>query len=80
MTGSINTSTFAISVNISILGIDLGGFDGNLVDGLIIKVDLTAVKGEVRFYLKNGNEVWVGVKLSVIFDGKYETEAKIITI
>lgn len=80
MTGSINTSTFAISVNISILGIDLGGFDGNLVDGLIIKVDLTAVKGEVKFYLKNGNEVWVGVKLSVIFDGKYETEAKIITI
>ena len=50
------------------------------MDGLVIKVDLTAVKGEVKFYLKNGNEVWVGVKLSVIFDGKYETEAKIITI
>lgn len=80
MTGTVNTSTFAISVNVSILGINLGGFNGNLKDGLIIKVDLVAVKGEVRLYLKNGNEVWIGLKLSVVFDGRYETEAKIITI
>jgi hypothetical protein len=38
------------------------------------------VKGKVRFFMRNGNQVWVGLKLSVTFDGKYETEAKLITI
>ena len=64
----------------SVLGISLGSFNGNLKDGLVIKVDLFMVKGEVRFFMRNGNQVWVGLKLSVTFDGKYETEAKLITI
>jgi hypothetical protein len=67
-------------VDASVLGISLGSFNGNLKDGLVIKVDLFMVKGEVRFFMRNGNEVWVGLKLSVTFDGKYETEAKLITI
>lgn len=80
MSGTVNTSTLAISANVSILGINLGSFNGNLKDGLVIKVDLVAVKGEVRLFLKNGNELWIALKLSVVFDGTYETEAKIITI
>jgi hypothetical protein len=67
-------------VDASVLGISLGSFNGNLKDGLVIKVDLFMVKGEVRFFMRNGNQVWVGLKLSVTFDGKYETEAKLITI
>jgi hypothetical protein len=80
VTGIVNASSLSITVNLAILGISLGSFTGNLKDGLVIKVDLVALEGEVRFFIKNGNQVWVGPKLSVVFDGKYETEAKLVSI
>jgi hypothetical protein len=80
MTSSVNTSTFDISIAIVIAGIYVGKFNGNLKDVLVIKVNVISVKGEVRFYLKNENEDWVGLKLRLVFDGRYESEAKIITI
>lgn len=80
MTGTVNTIKYTISVDITILGISLGGFHGDLKKGLSIKVNLVAVSGEVKFYLRNGNEVWVWLELKVIFGGTYNTEAKLITI
>jgi hypothetical protein len=80
VSGTVNTSTLAIDVTISVLGINLGSFRGNLKDGLTINIDLIAAKGSVRFYLKNGNEVWLDLKLSVLFDGSYNTSVKLISI
>jgi hypothetical protein len=80
MTGTVNTIKYTISVDITILGISLGVFHGDLKKGLGIKVNLVAVSGEAKFYLRNGNEVWVWLELKVIFDGTYNTEAKLITI
>jgi hypothetical protein len=58
--------TFEIGVGIHVLGIKLGNFYGNLKDGLRVQVKLLQEKGTIRFYVKNGNEVWQSMKLSGI--------------
>jgi len=32
---------------------------GNLKDGIVLKVNVLVAKGDVKLYLKNGNEVWI---------------------
>jgi hypothetical protein len=66
-----------IGVEVHILGIHLGPFYGNLKDGLIINVDLFVMKGQVRFYLRNGNENWVKVALRGVTN--YEKEIKLFS-
>ena len=63
----------------SVLGIKLGSFYGNLKDGLVINIDLFLAKGSIKFYLKNGNELWVRVDLDVKFDGSFHQDAKILS-
>lgn len=63
----------------SVLGIKLGSFYGNLKDGLAINIDLFLVKGSIKFYLKNGNELWVRVDVEVRFDGGFHEDAKILS-
>jgi len=65
-------------VSVSVLGINLGTFHGNLKDGIGIKVDLFLVVGDIRLSLKNGNEVWVYLALKVKFDGSFNGDYKII--
>ncbi|KAI1132447.1 hypothetical protein F5Y10DRAFT_261156 [Nemania abortiva] len=79
ISGYIDTSTLEIEINAIVMGITLGTVYGNLNDGVVIKVNLIAVKGEIRFFLKNGNELWVGLHLEVIFDGTYEGDYKIFS-
>jgi hypothetical protein len=62
------------------VGIHIGTFYGNLKNGLGIKFNLFAANGEIRFYLKNGKEVWVHVHVSIIFDGTFDEDVKIITL
>ncbi|KAL4728763.1 hypothetical protein ACLX1H_003162 [Fusarium chlamydosporum] len=59
ITGYLDTDTYEIGVSISIVGINVGNIFGNLKDGVGLKVDLFVAKGEVKLYLKNGNELWV---------------------
>lgn len=62
------------------IGINIGTLSGNLHDGITLKVNLIAVKGELRFYIKNGNELWLHVDLKVVFDGSYNDDVKIISL
>jgi hypothetical protein len=76
----VNIHGFEITVTISLLGIDLGTFNGNLKDGLAVNINLLAAKGEIKFYLKNGNELWLRFNIKVIFDGTFEKEIKLLSI
>ncbi|WQF90320.1 hypothetical protein CDEST_15334 [Colletotrichum destructivum] len=80
ITGYIDTNTFEVGLTISIVGINVGNIFGNLKDGVGLKINLLAATGEIRFYLKNGNEVWVHLDVKIVFDGHYEGDYKIITI
>ena len=61
------------------LGISLGNIYGSLKDGVGVDVDLFVAKGSIKFYLKNGNELWVNLQLSITFDGSYDGDYKIIS-
>jgi hypothetical protein len=79
ITGYLDTSTFEIGVSISIVGINVGNIFGNLKDGVGLKVNLFVAKGEIKLYLKNGNELWVHIDVSVTFDGSFEGDYKILS-
>ncbi|KAL6832277.1 hypothetical protein V8C40DRAFT_284188 [Trichoderma camerunense] len=79
ITGYIDTDTFEIGVTVSVAGITVGNIFGNLKDGVGLKIDLFVAKGEIRLYLKNGNEVWVHYDLKISFDGSYQGDAKIFS-
>ncbi|KAL2159034.1 hypothetical protein VTH06DRAFT_2793 [Thermothelomyces fergusii] len=78
VTGYVDTDTWEIGVTVSVVGISLGTIYGNLQDGVGIKVDLFVAKGEIKFYLKNGSELWVHLDLKIIFDGSFDGDYKII--
>ncbi|XTI86871.1 hypothetical protein V2W45_1329635 [Cenococcum geophilum] len=78
--GYVVTETWEIGVEIYVVGIKIGNFFGNVKQGLVIKVNLFVAKGEVRFYLKNGKEVWVHIDLKLTFDGSFSTDVKLLTI
>jgi len=74
----LNKSTFEIRVVIKIAGITVGTFVGNLKDGVVININLLAAKGTIKFYLKNGSELWIHYELKILFDGTFEGDKKII--
>ena len=77
--GYVDTTKREAHVEIIVAGITIGTFDFKLKDGLTIKINLLAVTGEIRFYVKNGNELWVHIELKVLFDGQWNEDAKIIS-
>ncbi len=78
--GYVDTDTFEIGVSVTVVGVNVGNVYGNLKEGIVLKIDLFVVKGEIRFYLKNGNEVWIGLDIKVTFDGSFSGDYKIISI
>ncbi|KAK1465071.1 hypothetical protein CPAR01_07107 [Colletotrichum paranaense] len=80
ISGYVDTNTFEVGLTVSIAGINIGNIFGNLKDGVGLKINLLAAKGEIRVYLKNGNEVWIHLDVKIVFDGHYEGDYKIITI
>jgi hypothetical protein len=60
-------------------GIYVGTINGSLKDVFSLKVNLDKFKGELWWYLKNGNELWIRQHLQVTFNGSYEGDYKIIT-
>ncbi|CRK12120.1 hypothetical protein HYQ45_015154 [Verticillium longisporum] len=80
ITGYVDTNTFEIGVSVSILGINVGNIFGNLKDGVGLNINLFLASGSIKFYLKNGNELWVHLDIKVKFDGHFEGDYKIITI
>ncbi|KAM0535745.1 hypothetical protein ACHAQF_006327 [Verticillium nonalfalfae] len=77
--GYIDTDTFEIGISVSILGINVGNIYGNLKDGVGLNIDLFLAEGSIKLYLKNGNEVWINVDVSVKFDGSFQGDYKIIS-
>ncbi|KAF7593217.1 hypothetical protein BBP40_011847 [Aspergillus hancockii] len=77
--GYVNPDNWEIGVRVEIFGAHILNIYGNLKDGVVGKIDLFLAKGEIRFYLKNGKEVWVHIKVEVTFDGKYEEDIKLIS-
>ncbi|KXH51527.1 hypothetical protein CNYM01_07679 [Colletotrichum nymphaeae SA-01] len=80
ISGYVDTDTYGVGLTITVTGIVLGNIFGNLKDGVGVKVNLLTTKGEIRIYLKNGNEVWVHLDVKIVFDGSYQGDYKIITI
>ncbi|TDZ15573.1 hypothetical protein Cob_v011372 [Colletotrichum orbiculare MAFF 240422] len=78
--GYVDPDSFRIGLLIVITGINIGKIYGNLKDGVSLMVDLYTTEGEMRFFLKNDNEVWVHLKVGVVFDGKYDVSYKIVSI
>ncbi|KAM0635675.1 hypothetical protein ACHAPW_001340 [Verticillium nonalfalfae] len=79
ISGYIDTDTFEIGISVSILGINVGNIYGNLKDGVGLNIDLFLAEGSIKLYLKNGNEVWINVDVSVKFDGSFQGDYKIIS-
>ncbi|KAM3081194.1 hypothetical protein ACMFMG_005149 [Clarireedia jacksonii] len=77
ITGYVDTNTYEIGVSVSIIGITVGNIYGNLKDGVGLRINLFLVKGELKFYLKNGNELWIRVDIDIKFDGGYHENTKI---
>ncbi|PNY27017.1 Uncharacterized protein TCAP_03057 [Tolypocladium capitatum] len=80
ITGYVDTTTWEVGVSVSVIGINVGAIYGNLKDGVVLKVDLFAVTGELRLYLKHGNEIWVRYDLQIIFDGQIKNDVKIASV
>lgn len=67
-------------MEVTILGISIGSFSGDLKNGLVISINLYAAKGEIKLYLKNGNELWLHLDLKIIFGKHWEEDIKILTL
>ncbi|KAH8596461.1 hypothetical protein B0O99DRAFT_117596 [Bisporella sp. PMI_857] len=72
---AVYRSSPSFTVEVSVLGIALGSFNGRLMDGLAVDVRLDAVKGSVRFKGR-GEEVWLVMDL-VVKDGFEEAGRRI---
>ncbi|KAF7155596.1 hypothetical protein CNMCM5623_008138 [Aspergillus felis] len=77
--GFVDTSSYDMTCTPVIGGIYVGTVNGNLKDGVGLRFNLYNFKGALRWYLKNGNELWIHHDVKVIFDGVFEGDRKIIT-
>ncbi|CAG5180848.1 uncharacterized protein ALTATR162_LOCUS9467 [Alternaria atra] len=77
--GYLDTDTFELAVAPSVLAISLGNIYGSLKDGVSVKVNLHQAKGSLKWYLKNGNELWVHLEIKITFDGSFEGDYKILS-
>lgn len=66
-------------MNITVLGISLGNIYGSLEKGVGVTIDLYLASGEIKLYLKNGNEVWIHYDVKVKFDGEYQGDKEIFS-
>ena len=79
MTGYVDTDTYDIGVRISVCGTSVDNIYGNLKDGVGLKINLHTTRGEIKLYLKNGNELWTHIDTKVVFDGSFQKDSKIMS-
>ncbi|KAH9998189.1 hypothetical protein F4779DRAFT_165915 [Xylariaceae sp. FL0662B] len=80
ISGQIDTSTLSIQVSVSVFGINIGSFSGNLKDGVCINVNIIAAKGRVCIQLRNGNEVWLTWDLKPLWGSEIKGEKLILKL
>lgn len=78
--GYVDTDTFEVGLDVTVATIRVGHIAGNLRDGIVLQINLFLVTGEIKVYLKNGNEMWVHLSLKIRWDGSYDGDFKVITI
>ena len=79
LSGYVDISNFGAGVEVTLFGISLGSFYGNLKDGLGVSIDVIAAKGGVKIYLKD-NAVWVNVQLTPIWGNGINIDQKIFDL
>lgn len=67
--GYVDPDTLDITVAPIIALVYIGIIDGNMKDGVNVKLNLSQAKGELRSYLKNGNEVWIYMDVAIVLTG-----------
>ena len=75
----MDISNFGAGVELTLFGISLGSFYGNLKDGLGVSIDVIAAKGGVKIYLKD-DAVGVNVQLTPIWGSGINIEQKIFDL
>ncbi|CAI6095269.1 unnamed protein product [Clonostachys chloroleuca] len=80
ITGYIDTDSFEVGVRVEVFGAHIFNLFGNLKDGIVGRIDLFLAKGEIRLYLKNGNEVWLHYDVKVAFDGHFKDDVRLLTL
>lgn len=80
MVGYVVKSTLQMGIEVSVAGITIGTFHGNIKDGLGADFKLQSAVGVVRFYLRNGNEAWVHLECHIVFNGSYDKDSKLVTM
>lgn len=60
-------------------GVQAGVLTGSLKDGVGSKIDMFVSKGQTKYYLKNGNELWAYLDIKITFDGSFEGDYKILS-
>ena len=68
---------YGVGIEVTLFGISLGSFYGNLKQGLGIAIDVLAAKGQVTLYLKD-NAVWVNLQLTPIWGSGINVDQKIV--
>lgn len=79
LSGYVDISNFGAGVELTLFGISLGSFYGNLKDGLGVSIDVIAAKGGVKIYLKD-DAVGVNVQLTPIWGSGINIEQKIFDL
>jgi hypothetical protein len=51
--GYVDTDKLKIRVMVYVLGVNLGQFYGNLTEGLVIKLKMFIIQGEIKFYFQD---------------------------
>ena len=75
----MNTTHLGVGIEIQLFGISLGTLYGNLKEGLVIKIDVIAAKGEVKLYLED-NAVWISITLKPLWGSDIDIDQKIFDL
>ncbi|KAE8420293.1 hypothetical protein BDV36DRAFT_293426 [Aspergillus pseudocaelatus] len=78
--GYVDPNTFKIVVAPVVNQVYFGTIQGDLRDGLSVRFDLSSSRGQLRFFLKNGNEVWIDLNMQIQFGGYFERQWKFLSI
>ncbi|KAJ9292977.1 hypothetical protein DTO271G3_8275 [Paecilomyces variotii] len=78
ITGYVDTSTLDIRIDPIFNGIYAGAVTGSLKDGVSIRINLFTMKGSTKFYLRNGNELWIRLDQYITFNGSYQNDYKVL--
>ncbi|GAD95696.1 conserved hypothetical protein [Paecilomyces variotii No. 5] len=76
--GYLVKSTHEIGVEIYVFTNKLGNFFGNVRDNLVIEGNTYLWRGNIKFYVKNGHELWIEYDIASPYMNKSEGNKQIL--